>query len=62
MMTKTTGRACFATAWRTREAYVHRGDAIAALHLDTKAERIVVKLPPNARGRQVAINCWLAQR
>jgi oligogalacturonide lyase len=47
----------FATAWRTREAYVHRGDAIAAVHLDTKAERTVVKLPANARGRQVAINC-----
>ena len=47
----------FATAWRTREAYVHRGDAIHAVHLDTKAERVVVKLPPSARGRQVAVNC-----
>src|SRR5690349_4555517 len=27
----------FATAWRTREAYAFRGDAIIAVHLDTKA-------------------------
>jgi oligogalacturonide lyase len=47
----------FATAWRTREAYVYRGDAVVAIHLDTKAEREVVKLPPQARGRQIAINC-----
>jgi hypothetical protein len=47
----------FATAWRTREAYVHRGDSIVAVHLDTKATREVVKLPGIARGRQVAINC-----
>jgi oligogalacturonide lyase len=47
----------FATAWRSREAYVHRGDAIVAIHLDTKAERTVVKLPARAQGRQVAINC-----
>jgi oligogalacturonide lyase len=47
----------FATAWRTREAYSFRGDAIVALHLDTKAERQVVKLPPGGRGRQFAVNC-----
>jgi oligogalacturonide lyase len=47
----------FATAWRTREAYVHRGESIVAVHLDTKAEREIIKLPPMARGRQVAINC-----
>jgi oligogalacturonide lyase len=39
----------FATSWRTREAYVHRGDSIVAVHLDTKAERTVVKLPPTPR-------------
>jgi oligogalacturonide lyase len=47
----------FATAWRTREAYTFRGDAIFAIHLDTKAERQVVKLPPGGRGRQFAVNC-----
>lgn len=48
----------FATAWRTREAYVFRGDAIVAIHLDTKAERQVVQLPPpGGRGRQFAVNC-----
>lgn len=47
----------FATAWRTREAYVHRGETIVAVHLDTKAEREVVKMPSQARGRQIAINC-----
>jgi hypothetical protein len=47
----------FATAWRTREAYAYRGDTIVAIHLDTKAERIVVKLPPGGRGRQFAVNC-----
>ncbi len=50
---------CIATAWRTREAYVRQGDAIVAVHLDTKAVREIVKLPPQAQGRSVAIavNC-----
>lgn len=53
----------FATAWRTREAYVvRRGEAgasskLVAIHLDTKATRDVVTLPPEARGGQFAINC-----
>ena len=53
----------FATAWRTREAYsIRRGEAgqpskLVALHLDTKAARDVVTLPPQARGGQFAINC-----
>ncbi len=47
----------FATAWRTREAYVNRGDRIDAIHLDTGAVREVVKLPEQARGHQVAVNC-----
>jgi oligogalacturonide lyase len=48
-----------ATAWRTREVYVRRGDAIVALHLDTKAVREVCALPAPARGRggQFALNC-----
>ena len=48
-----------ATAWRTREAYFFaRGEnALKAVHLDTKAVREVVKLPPQARGMQFAINC-----
>jgi len=50
---------CIATAWRTREAYVRQGDAIIAVHLDTKAIREVAKLPPQARGRgsAFALNC-----
>jgi oligogalacturonide lyase len=40
-----------ATAWRTREAYVRRGDAIVAIHLDTKAVREVCPLPAPARVR-----------
>lgn len=47
----------FATAWRTREAYAFRGDAIVAIHLDTKTVREVVKLPAGGRGRQFAVNC-----
>ncbi len=48
-----------ATAWRTREAYVRRGDAIIAIHLDTKTVREVTQLPAPARVRsgQYAINC-----
>ncbi len=48
-----------ATAWRTREAYFFaRGEnTLKAVHLDTKAVREVVKLPPQARGAQFAINC-----
>lgn len=48
-----------ATAWRTREAYFvdrTRG-ALMAVHLDTKAVREVVKLPPQAGGTQFALNC-----
>jgi oligogalacturonide lyase len=52
------GRA-IATAWRTREAYVRRNNAIVAVHLDTKVVREVVKLPTQAQGRgtQFALNC-----
>ena len=48
-----------ATAWRTREAYflVRQEDALKAVHLDTKAIRTVVQLPPQARGAQFALNC-----
>lgn len=48
-----------ATAWRTREAYFFaRGEnSLKAVHLDTKVVREVVKLPPQARGAQFAINC-----
>ena len=48
-----------ATAWRTREAYVRRGDAIVAIHLDTKSVREVTQLPAPARvrGGQFAVNC-----
>jgi oligogalacturonide lyase len=48
-----------ATAWRTREAYFvdrQRG-ALMAVHLDTKAIREVVKLPPQARSGAYAVNC-----
>ncbi|MEO7411862.1 MAG: oligogalacturonate lyase family protein [Opitutaceae bacterium] len=47
-----------ATAWRTREAYYvdrQRG-AMMAVHLDTKATREVVKLPPQARNGAYALN------
>lgn len=48
-----------ATAWRTREAYVRRDDAIVAINVDTRAVREVVKLPAPARvrGGQFALNC-----
>ena len=48
-----------ATAWRTREAYVRRENAIVALHLDTHTERTVLALPEVARGRGAAyaLNC-----
>lgn len=47
-----------ATAWKTREAYVRRDNAIVAINLDTKAEREVLKLPPQAGTRgAIAINC-----
>jgi oligogalacturonide lyase len=47
------------TAWRTRESYyVDRAtNSLMAVHLDTKATRLVVKLPSQARGAQFAINC-----
>jgi len=50
---------CIATAWRSREAYVRRGNTIVAVHLDTRAVRDVVELPPPAQGRSVAValNC-----
>lgn len=52
------GARAIATAWRTREAYVRRGDAIVAVHLDTKAVREVLKLPPQVlRGGAFALNC-----
>jgi oligogalacturonide lyase len=48
-----------ATAWRTREAYYvdRQRNAIMAVHLDTKAVREVVKLPPQARSGAYAVNC-----
>jgi oligogalacturonide lyase len=48
-----------AMAWRTREAYffARQENAVKAVHVDTKAVREVVKLPPQARGGQFAINC-----
>jgi hypothetical protein len=48
-----------AAAWRSREAYFFdRGaNTLKAVHLDTKAVREVVKLPPQARGAQFALNC-----
>lgn len=48
-----------AMAWRTREAYffARQENTVKAVHLDTKAVRDVVKLPPQARGAQFAINC-----
>ncbi len=55
------GQAPIATAWKTREAYyVDRATAsIMAVHLDTKATRLVTKLPPQAAGRGAAyaVNC-----
>jgi oligogalacturonide lyase len=58
LIAKDTPRA-IATAWRTREAYMQRGDAIIAVHLDTKAQRTVLKLPEVARvrGAAYALNC-----
>jgi oligogalacturonide lyase len=46
-------------AWRTREAYFRQGNAIVAVHVDTKATRQVVELPPQARGpgTAMALNC-----
>jgi len=48
-----------AMAWGTREAYffARQENTIRAVHVDTKAVRDVVKLPPQARGAQFAINC-----
>lgn len=48
-----------ATAWRTREAYFfsREENALRAVHLDTKAVRTVVKLPPEVRAGQFALNC-----
>src|SRR5882724_5500634 len=48
-----------ATAWRSREAYYmdRQTSSLMAVHLDTKVTRVVVKLPPQARGGQFAINC-----
>ncbi len=55
------GQAPIATAWKTREAYyVDRATgSIMAVHLDTKATRLVIKLPPQAAGRGTAyaVNC-----
>lgn len=47
------------TAWKTREVYYvdRASNALMAVHLDTKATRVVVKLPSQARGAQFAINC-----
>lgn len=48
-----------ALAWRSREAYYldRATSSLMAVHLDTKARRLVVKLPSQARGAQFAINC-----
>ena len=48
-----------ALAWRSREAYYldRATSSLMAVHLDTKARRLVVKLPAQARGAQFAINC-----
>jgi oligogalacturonide lyase len=48
-----------ATAWRTREAYYidREGNSLNAVHLDTKATRKIVTLPPQARGGAYVINC-----
>jgi hypothetical protein len=48
-----------ATAWKTREAYffAREENSLKAVHLDTKATRTVVKLPPQVRGGQFAVNC-----
>lgn len=48
-----------ATAWRTREAYyIDRAtNSLRAVHLDTKATRTVVKLPPQAQRGAYVINC-----
>jgi oligogalacturonide lyase len=48
-----------AMAWRTREAYYldRASNSLMAVHVDTKATRLVVKLPPQVRGAQFAINC-----
>ena len=35
----------------------HASGSLIAVHLDTKATRVVVKLPAQARGAQFAINC-----
>ncbi|HEX2855567.1 MAG TPA: oligogalacturonate lyase family protein [Opitutaceae bacterium] len=51
------GARAIATAWKTREAYVRRDGVIVAIHLDTKAEREVVKLPEQARRGAFALNC-----
>ncbi len=48
-----------AAAWRTREAYyIDRAtNSLMAVHLDTKATRTVVKLPPQAQRGAYVINC-----
>ena len=48
-----------AMAWRSREAYffARQENTVRAVHVDTKAVRDVVKLPPQVRGGQFAVNC-----
>src|SRR5205814_948514 len=48
-----------ATAWRSREVYFisRETGTLRAVHFDTKAVRDVIKLPPQARGMQFAVNC-----
>jgi oligogalacturonide lyase len=56
-------RNVLATAWRTREAYYRQGDALMAVHLDTKAVRKVVDFPPQARGfGNLAVNADESRR
>ncbi|MGA2222223.1 MAG: oligogalacturonate lyase family protein [Verrucomicrobiia bacterium] len=51
------GARALATAWRKRDVYFRRGNSLFAVNLDTKAEREVVKFPPQMRrGGGLAVN------
>jgi len=49
-------RGAIGTAWRTRDVYFRRGNALMAVNLDTKAERKVLDFPPQALRGQIAVN------
>lgn len=53
------GAAPITAAWRTREAYYvdRQSGSLMAVHLDSRATRLVLKLPTQARGGAWAINC-----